>query len=106
MVGTYTLGNVIGEETEPYYDDPSLNKPLKKVSAADARFVLRYSAGLEKVDADKRFYFCADMNFDNAITSADARLILRTAAELEDEYEISYGSFVEWHDYMGSELEC
>lgn len=105
MVGTYTLGNVIGEETAPYYDDPTLNKPLKKVTAADARFVLRYSAGLEKVDADKRFYFCADMNFDNAITSADARLILRTAAELEEKYEISYGYFVEWVDYMGSELK-
>ncbi|MBR3868317.1 MAG: hypothetical protein IKM66_03300 [Clostridia bacterium] len=105
MVGTYTLGNVIGAETETYYEDPSLNKPLKKVSAADARFVLRYSAGLEKVEADKRFYFCADMNFDNEINSADARLILRTAAGLEDKYEVYYGSFVQWNDYMGSELK-
>lgn len=104
-VGKYTLGNVIGEETDPYYDDSSLNKPLKKVTAADARFVLRYSAGLEKVGADKRFYFCADINFDNTINSADARLILRTAAELEDKYEISYGYFVQWYDYMGSELK-
>lgn len=104
MVGTYTLGNVIGAETAPY-DNNSSAKPLKKVSAADARFVLRYSAGLENVGADKRFYFCADMNFDNTINSADARLILRTAAGLEEEYEVYYGSFVQWNDNMGSEIK-
>lgn len=104
MVGSYTLGNVIGAETAPY-DNNSSAKPLKKVSAADARFVLRYSAGLENVGADKRFYFCADMNFDNTINSADARLILRTAAGLEEEYEVYYGSFVQWNDNMGSEIK-
>ena len=57
------------------------------------------------MEADKRFYFCADMNFDNEINSADARLILRTAAGLEDKYEVYYGSFVQWNDYMGSELK-
>lgn len=105
VIGTFTLGNVVGAEEQVYYDDPALNVPLKKVSAADARKVLRYSAGLEKIEKEpKRFFYCADMNFDGEITSADARLILRTAAGLEKEYEITFGYSSGWADFMGSEL--
>ena len=72
-----------------------------KVTAADARYVLRFSAGLETVsmyDA-KEFYFAADMNMDGHITSADARLILRTAAGLEKEQTIGFSCANYWFDF-------
>lgn len=104
-VGKYSLGNVVGQQNQIYYEDPALNVPLKRVSSADARLILRYAAGLEKPEKElKRFYFCADMNFDGAINSADARLALRTAAGLEQEYEITFGSTIHWGDYMGKDM--
>lgn len=93
MVGTFTMGNVIISEDDIGDDG--------KVNASDARFLLRYVAGLEKVGAEKQFYFCADMNFDNKIDAADARLVLRTAAGLEPKYYVSYSYFQFWEDYMG-----
>ncbi len=90
MTGTYALGDVFNS------DDLS-----RKVNASDARFLLRYAAGLETVGADKAFYFCADMNFDNKIDAADARLALRTAAGLEEMCYVSYSYFQFWDDYMG-----
>lgn len=102
VVGSYTLGNVEGRESQIYYDDPALNVPLKRVSASDARIVLRYAAGIEKPETNlKRFYYCADMNFDGEINSADARLILRTAAGLEKEYVITFGYSDYWYDITG-----
>lgn len=92
-VGTFTMGNVLGAENE-MGDNGDVN-------ASDARFLLRYVAGLEKVGAKKQFYFCADMNFDNKIDAADARLVLRTAAGLEPKYCVSYSYFQFWTDYMG-----
>ncbi len=93
MTGDYAMGDVYSAETEPQrYAD---------VTAADARFLLRYVAGLEEVGADKKFYFCADMNFDNKIDSADARLVLRTAAGLEKKSYIGYGYFQYWDDTLG-----
>ena len=104
-VGIYSLGNVVGQQNQIYHSDPSLNVPLKRVSSADARLILRYAAGLEKPETElKRFYFCADMNFDGEINSADARLALRTAAGLEKEYEITFGSTIHWGDYMGKDM--
>lgn len=91
-VGIYTLGNVLQSDSMSDSSD---------VNAADARYLLRYASGLEEVGASKRFYFCADMNFDNQINSADARLALRTAAGLEPTYYLSYGYFQYWNDFMG-----
>ncbi len=58
-----------------------------KVSASDARTVLRFSAKLENFTEDDIVY--ADVNFDNNITAKDARLILRAAAKLESLPELS-----------------
>ena len=71
------------------------------VTAADARFLLRYVAGLETVGVNKLFYFCADVNFDNVINSADARLVLRTAAGLEEMSYIYYTYEQFWNDTLG-----
>lgn len=106
VIGEYTLGNVVGQQEQIYYDDPALNVPLKRVSAADARLILRYAAGLEKIEKElKRFYYCADMNFDGKINSADARLALRTAAGLEQEYTVTFGYSSMWHDLMGTDTQ-
>lgn len=91
--GTFIMGNVLTSGDE--MGDNGI------VNASDARFLLRYVAGLEEVGAVKQFYFCADMNFDNKIDAADARLVLRTAAGLEPKYYMSYGYFQFWTDYMG-----
>lgn len=49
-----------------------------KVTAADARLILRASVGLEEVDTD-----VADMDGDGKVTAADARLALRESVGLE-----------------------
>lgn len=61
------------------------------VTAADARLVLRYSVGLERLTGEALRE--ADPNFDAMITAADARYILRMSVGLEkapltNEYEI------------------
>ena len=99
--GVYTLGNVTGRQDE-YYEGEKIGE-VKFVNAADARLVLRFAAGLEKPETElKRFYYCADMNFDGEINSADARLCLRTAAGLEKEYDLTFGYKSSWYDPMGS----
>lgn len=95
-IGTYTLGNV-------YISDGDGMGDSSDVDAADARFLLRYIAGLENVGMDKNFYFCADMDFDNDIDAADARLVLRTAANLEDNYFLSFNYFQFWTDPLNAE---
>jgi N-acetyl-anhydromuramyl-L-alanine amidase AmpD len=52
-----------------------------KVTAADARLVLRAAVGLEILTGDA--LKAADLNKDGKITAADARLILRKAVGLE-----------------------
>lgn len=93
--GTYTLGNVQPDSGDNEMGDTG------RVTAGDARFLLRYVAGLEEVGAVKSFYFCADMDFDNDIDAADARLVLRTAAGMERKCFLSYSYFQYWTDYMG-----
>ena len=88
MVGSYKLGDVLITSID------------SKITAADARYILRYAAGLETPKNSKQFYYCADMNFDNKIDSADARLALRTAAGLEKEYTLLFGYYIEWEDNM------
>lgn len=71
------------------------------VTSADARYLLRFSAGLETVNKSfaKEFYFCGDMNFDGKINSADARIALRTAAKLEKKVTITFASSTDWDDF-------
>ena len=52
-----------------------------KVTAADARLVLRAAAGLAKLDTKAKI--AADVNYDGKVTAADAREILRRAAKLK-----------------------
>lgn len=99
VTGQYNLGNVHGEKDVMTVD-------TEKITAADARLILRYSAGLEKIEKEpKRFFYCADMNFDGVINSADARLALRTAAGLEQTYEICFGYSDMWYDPMGYDTQ-
>lgn len=53
----------------------------EKITAADARLVLRASAMLETLDAEQRL--AADANNDGIVNAADARKILRISAGLE-----------------------
>ena len=87
IVGEEYMGNVTG---------------IDNVTSADARFLLRFSAGLETVSKSeaKQFYLCGDMNFDGRITSADARLVLRIAANLEEKSKIIFPSTDCWNDFM------
>lgn len=52
-----------------------------KVTAEDARIVLRTAAALDMID-DQDAWECADVDRDGRITATDARLVLRTAAQL------------------------
>ena len=65
-VETYILGDANGDG---------------KVTAADARIVLRTSARLENLDGN--LFLAADVNKDSKITAADARKILRVSAKIE-----------------------
>lgn len=63
-----------------------------RISAADARLILRCAADLEKT-SEHILTYC-DYNSDGRITSADARMGLRVAATLENIVCILHG-----HDY-------
>ncbi len=52
-----------------------------KISASDARQILRFSAKLDDWTDDIFLY--ADVNSDNKITAKDARMVLRASAKLE-----------------------
>lgn len=79
-----------GEKTtDSWYKYLGIKKPIKKgdvngdgkVTAADARTVLRASSGLEKLSSDEKK--AADVNDDGKVTAADARTILRKSSGLE-----------------------
>ncbi len=70
-----------------------------KITAADARLILRFATGGEKpkndnictlADINQDGYICSeeefirDVNLDGKVTAADARLVLRAAASLEN----------------------
>ncbi|MBR5427214.1 MAG: dockerin type I repeat-containing protein [Clostridia bacterium] len=82
--------NVTDETTEPPFGDVPL-APLgdvnldMKVTAADAREILRYAAQLFNNVYNKEN---ADLNSDGKINAADARLALRTAARLNANKEV------------------
>ncbi len=69
-----------------YYGDVDGNG---KITASDARVILRASAKIDSLDVDK--VPVADVNGDNKITAADARKVLRMSARLEDLVEIPSG---------------
>ena len=58
-----------------------------KITAADARIILRVSAKLDKLDNEK--LAVADMNVDGKITAADARTVLRMSAKLDMLQEVT-----------------
>ncbi len=73
-----------GDSIEPLYVDcPGDVDDNLEITAADARFVLRTSVGLEKMEKYSDVFRNADVDYDNKITAADARLILRASVELE-----------------------
>ncbi|MCD7827300.1 MAG: hypothetical protein LUG85_02010 [Clostridiales bacterium] len=84
IVYSNTLGNVKNDESG--------------VTASSARYILRFSAGLDTVERNgaKQFYFLADVNLDNKVTTADARHALRAAAGLDEAVEFS----MSYADYM------
>lgn len=53
-----------------------------KITAADARVLLKCAAGLQELSSHILIY--GDYNKDNAITAADARIALRVSASLEN----------------------
>lgn len=55
------------------------------VDAYDARTILRYSVGLDKITGDENLIY-SDVNFDGVINAADARFVLRTSVSLEDSF--------------------
>lgn len=55
-----------------------------KVTAADARYVLRVAAKLEKPVSDAETLEVADVSGNNKIAADDARIILRIAAKLDN----------------------
>lgn len=76
-----------------YYYQPHLST----IKAADARRVLRVSAGLDTIASDAKAFYCFyDFNFDDKITAADARLVLRVAADLEEAPEFEGGPAEYW----------
>ncbi len=99
--GKYLMGDVF----DSYLENPipDYDYSAHSVTAADARLVMRFAAGIENKNQTKRFYFTADMDLDGKITSADARMILRTAAGLEDEKYIKYDCMNMWYDFGNAE---
>ena len=68
----------------PVWGDATLSDML---SAADARLILRYSAGLETGFSDLQLKV-SDINNDDKVNAADARLVLRLAAAIEKEEDL------------------
>lgn len=65
-------------------------------TAADARKILRYSAGLdnapENISEAKKFLLLSDTDYDGKLTAADARKAIRIAAGLEKGHEFWFNS--------------
>lgn len=57
-----------------------------KITAYDARTILRTAVALEHLSAEQEEI--ADVDFDLSITASDARIVLRTSVGLEEEIEI------------------
>lgn len=84
-----------------YYGDVDFNQ---KVTAADARLVLRASVGLEYLTETQTML--GDIDESGTITAADARLILRASVGLDDEEsESSQNSYMSFYDDLIRDLK-
>ena len=90
-IRAYTVGNItLYAKWEkkivyvPVWGDATVSDLL---SAADARLILRYSAGLETAFTDIQMKL-SDINNDGNVNAADARLVLRLAAAIEKEEDL------------------
>lgn len=84
LIGCTSLQRVavkITADKRVLYETGKLTSGSAKITAADARSVLRIAANLDTTLAYA--IFSADVNRDGRITAADARKILRVAANLE-----------------------
>lgn len=72
----------VTDKLEPEYLIGDVNGD-KRISASDARLVLRYAAGLETLGNLGVVIEVLDYNLDGRVTAADARKVLRKAAGLE-----------------------
>lgn len=84
LIGCTSLQRVavkITEDNRMLYETGKITSGAEKVTAADARVVLRISAKLETALAYA--IYSADVDRDGRITAADARKLLRVAANLE-----------------------
>lgn len=78
MAMLFSCCAIFGSAAEIVYGDVDGDK---KITAADARKVLRYSVNLENFTADQKK--AADVDLSNKVDSADARLVLRGAVNLD-----------------------
>ena len=79
----YVDGDSITKRAEFEYNGKDVTGDVNfdgKVTASDARLILRYTALLERFSSSQRER--ADMNADGRITASDARQALRKAANL------------------------
>jgi len=82
-IEVYVGSDIMKKHTEFKYDANGLKGDVDsngRITAADARLVLRFAAKLQKYTQTQAKI--SDMNDDGRITSADARLILRISAQL------------------------
>ncbi|MBO5935952.1 MAG: dockerin type I repeat-containing protein [Clostridia bacterium] len=82
IIAVFTISISAFAETKPYDARMGDVNGDGKVTASDARLVLRVSANLSEKTDDIKAY--GDINGDNKITASDARIILRVAASLEN----------------------
>ena len=90
-IRAYTVGNITlyakwvkDISYIPVWGDATLSD---KLSAADARLILRYSAGLETAFSEVQIKL-SDINNDGKANAADARLVLRLSAYIEKEEDL------------------
>lgn len=90
-IRAYTVGNITlyakwvkDISYIPVWGDATLSD---KLSAADARLILRYSAGLETAFSEVQMKL-SDINNDEKVNAADARLVLRLSAYIENEDDL------------------
>lgn len=77
-IPAFATESVSGEESRYPLGDADLSG---KVTAADARLILRVSAKLTSIDSYR--LTLADYNQDGSVTAADARFVLRLSAKLD-----------------------
>lgn len=107
-----TLSLTVSVNAEISYDTQSsvtsgIQFPVKgdidgdsKISAADARLVLRMSVGLEETIG------FADVDGDGKVSAADARLVLRVSVGLETFVEENEDSYFEVHFLDVGQADC